>query len=137
MSRQYTLSQIARILTSLEEDLSRDYRKLAESTSNPLLSELSKIHDERGEQLREISQKTVVEMALEPITLTGFEEEIDKVKTLLESGDKPEKIAAKLEESLIALYNSSASKIIHVSGDIALLLRQFAKNSKKILKKLT
>lgn len=140
MEKRYTLSQLTGILVSFEEELGRLYGELIESVSEgslrDVLGTLMESHKERAEMLRKTSKETVVEMALEPITGLDLERRIEEIKSRLRK-ETPLTSVQSLEEELETLYREVSSKVSRVSGDVAMLLRQFAKDSERKRSRLT
>jgi len=132
---EYTFSQLMRIITDVEEKVSKLYEKLAQKTCETKLKDLflsfSKRVLQQKETLTETRRRSVTEMTLEPITGLKLREKLAEINGAIKSEGITIGKLVELEEVLSALYKTVSKKISHISADVGFLLDNLSREHKK------
>lgn len=139
LEENYTFSQLISLLIKLEEEFSDRCVEKADRIEDPqmkkALRDLARVHRERVDALKKTSRETVIEMALEPMSFPSLTSRLEEMRRLLNSSNLGRTLID-VEGMFENLYREVSSKIVRMSGDAALLLKSFSKESQRMCKVL-
>jgi len=137
---EYTFSQLMRILTDIQEKISKFYEKAANKMEKTSLKELflsySKKTSQQKDMLTEKRRRTVTEMTLEPLTGLKLNEKLTQIDNIIKDEQLVFDKIIELEGILSELYRDVSKKIAHISADVSYLLDNFSREHRKRKRKL-
>lgn len=131
VGERYTFSSLINCILELEGRVAEFYRDTARRAESRelglLLSSLSESHLRNAELISGM-RKTIVEMALEPISGLNLNSYITQVNSIITSGDMDDlDRAIQLSKVMGELYSSTSSRIASISPDTSELLSRLSR----------